>query len=49
MPEYVLVLAHFFEYHDIEISDRRFKLKAKLPKIIRKKKEALSKERLLKY
>src|SRR5215469_6328948 len=47
MPEYVLVLAHFFEYYNIDISDRRFKLKVKLPKIIRKKKAALSKEEII--
>jgi integrase len=35
---------NFLEYHDIDISPRRFKLKVKLPKTIRKNKEALSKE-----
>jgi integrase len=38
---------NFFEYCDIEISPRRFKLKVKLPRIIRKKKEALSKEDII--
>ncbi|MFZ0221969.1 MAG: tyrosine-type recombinase/integrase, partial [Candidatus Nitrosopolaris sp.] len=33
---------NFSEYHDINLS--RFKLKVKLPRIVRKKKEALSKE-----
>jgi integrase len=32
------------QYHDIEISPRKFKLKVRLPKIVRKNKEALSKE-----
>ena len=35
---------NFLEYHDIEISPRRFKLKVKLPRTIRKNKQALSKE-----
>jgi integrase len=40
----VVTIKNFFEYCDIDISPRRFKLKVKLPKIIRKKKEAISKE-----
>src|SRR5215472_15802625 len=40
----LITVKNFFEYNDIDISPRRFKLKVKLPKIIRKKKEALSKE-----
>src|SRR6476659_5362731 len=40
----VVTVKNFFEYHDIEISPRKFKLKVRLPKIIRKNKEALSKE-----
>src|SRR5215469_1171089 len=39
----IVTVKNFFEYCDIDISPRRFKLKVKLPKIIRKKKEALSK------
>ena len=42
-----MTVKNFFEYSDIEISPRRFKLKVKLPKIIRKKKEALSKEGII--
>jgi integrase len=38
---------NFLEYHDIDISPRRFKLKVKLPKTIRKNKEALSKEDII--
>ena len=40
----VVTVKNFFEYYDIDISPRNFKLKVKLPKIIRKNKEALSKE-----
>jgi integrase len=38
---------NFFEYFDIEISPRKFKLKVKLPRIIRRSKEALSKEDII--
>ena len=40
----VVTIKNFFEYHDIEISPRKFKLKVRLPKSVRKNKEALSKE-----
>src|SRR5215469_11163861 len=47
LKQRVVTVKNFFECYDIEISDRRFKLKVKLPKIIRKKKEALSKELII--
>lgn len=40
----MVTVKNILEYHDIDISPRRFKLKVKLPRIIRKSKEALSKE-----
>src|SRR6476469_5110986 len=40
----VVTVKNFFEYHDIEISPRKFKLKVRLPKVVRKNKEAISKE-----
>ena len=40
----VVTVKNFFEFHDIEISPRKFKLKVRLPKSVRKNKEALSKE-----
>jgi integrase len=43
----IITAKNFFEYCDIEISPRKFKLKVKLPRIIRKKKEALSKEDII--
>src|SRR5215467_14397658 len=43
----IVTIKNFFEYYDIEISQRRFKLKVKLPKIVRKKKEALSKKEII--
>src|SRR3954449_271816 len=40
----VVTIKNFFEYHDIEISPRKFQLKVRLPKPVRKNKEAISKE-----
>ena len=40
----IVTVKNFFEYHDIEISPRNFKLKVRLPKVVRKNKEAISKE-----
>jgi integrase len=40
----VVTAKNFLEYCDVEISPRKFKLKVKLPHVIRKSKEALSKE-----
>jgi integrase len=40
----LITAKNFLEYNDIDISPRRFKLKVRLPRIVRKKKEALSKE-----
>jgi integrase len=40
----LITVKNFFEYNDIDISPRRFKSKVKLPRIVRKKKEGLSKE-----
>jgi integrase len=40
----VLTIKNFLEYCDIEISPKKFRLKVRLPKSIRKEKEPLSKE-----
>jgi integrase len=40
----VLTARNFFEYCDIEISPKKFSLKVRLPKAVRKEKEPLSKE-----
>jgi integrase len=44
LKQWVVTAKNFLEYHDVDVSPRKFKLKVKLPKVIRKKKEALSKE-----
>jgi integrase len=44
LKNHVITIKNFLEYSDIDISPRKFKLKVRLPKIIRKNKEALSKE-----
>jgi integrase len=44
LKQRIVTVKNFCEYCDIDISPRRFKLKVKLPRIVRKKKAALSKE-----
>jgi integrase len=44
LKQRIVTVKNFFEYCDVDISPRRFKLKVKLPKAVRRKKEALSKE-----
>ena len=44
IKERVITAKNFFEFYDVDISPRKFKLKVKMPKVIRKNKEALSKE-----
>ena len=43
LKQRVITVKNFLEYHDVDISPRKFKLKVKLPKVVRKDKEALSK------
>lgn len=42
-----MTLKNFLEFYDVDISPRKFKLKVKLPKVVRKTKEALSKEDII--
>lgn len=44
IKQWIVTAKNFLEYHDVDISPRKFKMKVKLPKVVRKKKEALSKE-----
>src|ERR671930_2159232 len=44
LKQRVITVKNFLEYYDIDISPRKFKLKVKLPRTVRKNKEALSKE-----
>ncbi|MFL6328402.1 MAG: hypothetical protein ACJ71I_13110, partial [Nitrososphaeraceae archaeon] len=44
LKQRVVTVKNLFEYYDVDISPRKFKLKVKIPKAIRKSKEALSKE-----
>ncbi|MGA9843291.1 MAG: hypothetical protein WBQ25_13335 [Nitrososphaeraceae archaeon] len=37
LKQLIVTVKKFVEYHDIDISTRRFKLKVKLPRTIRKK------------
>jgi integrase len=43
----IVTLKNFLEFYDVDISPRKFKLKVKLPKVVRKSKEALSKEDIM--
>lgn len=43
----IVTAKNFLEYYDVDISPRKFKLKVKVPRIIRKSKEALSKEDII--
>ena len=47
LKQRVVTLKNFLESCDVDISPRKFKLKVKLPKVVRKKKEALSKEDII--
>ena len=44
LKQRIITVKNFLEYHDVDISPRKFKLKVKLPKVVRRNKEALSKE-----
>jgi integrase len=43
---FVIAARNFLEYHDIEISPRKFRLKVRLPKPVVRHKEAISKEEI---
>ncbi len=45
LKQRVVTIKNFFEYCDIDISPRRFKLKIKLPKIVKKKERSIVKGR----
>ena len=47
LKQRVVTVKNFFEYFDIEISPRKFKLKVKLPRIVIRSKEAVSKEDII--
>jgi integrase len=44
LKQRVITVKNFLEYYDVDLSPRKFKLKVKLPKVVRKHKEALSKQ-----
>ena len=44
LKNHIITIKNFLEYHDIEISPRKFKLKVRMPRVVRKNKEALSKQ-----
>jgi integrase len=46
LRHFVITTRNFLEYHDIEISPRKFKLRVRLPKAVVRRKEALGKEEI---
>jgi hypothetical protein len=44
LSQRVVTAKNFLEYCDVDISPRKFKIKVRLPKSVRKSKEALSKD-----
>jgi integrase len=44
----IITARNFLEYYDIEISPRKFKLKVRIPKVVRRSKEPLTKDYIVK-
>lgn len=47
LKQWVVTAKNFLEYHDVDISPRRFKLKVKLPKTVKKEQQALDKNDII--
>jgi integrase len=47
LKNHIIAIKNFLEYSDIDINPRKFKLKVRLPKIVRRNKEGLSKENVV--
>jgi integrase len=47
LKQRVVTAKNFFEYSDIDISPRKFKLKVRLPKVVKQYKEALGKQDII--
>jgi integrase len=43
----IITVKNFLEYYDVELSPRKFKMKVKLPRVVKSTKEALSKEDII--
>jgi hypothetical protein len=48
IKQHLITAKNFLEFYDFEISPRRFKLKVKVPKVIRRSKEPLTKDIIVK-
>ena len=44
LKQWIVTAKNFFEYHDVDISPRKFKMKVKLPKVIKRKKKHYQKK-----
>jgi len=47
LKQRIITAKNFLEYHDVDISRRKFKFKIKLPRVIRRNKDALNKEDII--
>jgi len=47
LKQRIITAKNFLEYHDVDISPRKFKFKIKLPRVIRRNKDALNKEDII--
>ena len=49
LKQRVVTIKNFLEFNDIDISPRKFKIKIRLPKDIKRNKEAIDKDEINKY
>jgi integrase len=47
LKQHIIIAKNFLEYYDVDIVPRKFKLKVKLPRTVRKDKQALSKKDII--
>ncbi|MGB6672168.1 MAG: tyrosine-type recombinase/integrase [Candidatus Nitrosopolaris sp.] len=47
LKQRIITAKNFLEYHDVDVSPRKFKFKIKLPRVIRRNKDALNKEDII--
>jgi integrase len=43
----IITAKNFLEYNDVDVSPRKFKLKVKIPRVVRKSKEAIDKQEII--
>jgi integrase len=48
IKQYIVTVRNFLEYYDIEVSQRKFRQKVKIPKSVRRRKEPLTRDLIIK-